>query len=700
MLAFMLLISLAPRMAAGARPVIGPDREREILSLLEPHALGDELTPGWTLHSFSIDVSVVELWIVGPDQVYAEITLEHPDYAAADARQLEGFALRVVSSPPGSEGAVAELVATIEGNDDGSFWGRKVLYAGVEGGPSGEHPLVFALRRWSRDGLVLLGVLTVALLVLTAHALRGAEAWMKWSLLAVVLLGAALRVSLAPEVALAPWSYTRALLSGRLIYEGPLLGVVHPGPVWMSETILDSTLALALLAPLAIYVHARYLLGDHRVALIAAGVLAFLPLHLRFSHSDVAFIPSITLSSFVITLVHVAMREPKQWLAWSAVVVVGFPLALVYLVRPLNILYFPLLIGTMFVNAGVHGDKPPIHRWRAGLVCLVLTLVTVLGGIPWLLLSYEDKVVEGLQLRTLLRAARVMFHPSMNALLNPVFTPPGLTLLAVFGAVDLRRRGRRGLLIFLVLWLLGFLVTHAYFVPMSPYMQARYHLHLVVPFVFLAACGAEAALRWLARERERRSWLAGRRYPAALGALVIYVLASPLIHLHGVRYADFNEAQEWRFVHSLREEIPAECSVIEYIGGGASSRIERVGAFVEGGAATTRWRVLTIPLESTDANFELREVELPEEVRAAIEDPPDCLYWYEGLLCAAFKPPEFGKAPACAAVERELELELVVEASSMSVPYDYKLEKGLGDLDHIDLRLFRVRGRRATDRGR
>ncbi|MFO7563979.1 MAG: hypothetical protein R6X02_15140 [Enhygromyxa sp.] len=696
MLALVLLTLLVPRFAVASRPVITPDREAEVLSLLEPHKLGDELSPGWTLHSFSIEISTIVLWIAGPEGADAKVTLDHPEYAPDDARQTAGFALKVVDLPRGSEAAIAELVATIEGNDDGSFWDRKVAYAEVRLGDrlsKAQHPVVRGLVRWASDGVVLLGAFTIALLVLVAHKLRGAEPWVKWTLLAIVLTGAALRVGLSPEVPLAPWSYTRFLISARLIYEGPLLGVLHPGPVWMTDTILDSTLVLSLLAPLSVYVHARYLLSDHRAALIVAGILAFLPLHLRFSHSDAAFIPSITVSSFVFTLIHVAMREPNKGLGWFAVALIGLPLALVYLVRPLNIMYFPLLLGTMFVNCGAYEDKPRVDRWRTGIVCAILMAVTFFGGVPWLLADYTEKIGEGLQLRTLVSAARVMLHPTMNALLNPVFTPPGLTLLALLGVVDLRRRGKGPLVWFLVLWLLGFLVAHAYFIPRSPYMQARYHLHLIVPFMLLAACGAEAALRWLASHRDHRAWLAGRRYQAAIAAMVAYVLASPLIHLHAVRYVEFNEVQEWRFVHSLRDEIPPECSVIEYIGSGASPRISRVGAYVEGGAQKTAWRALAIPSSSHDANLTQREVELPEEVRAALEDPPECLYWYEGLLCSAFKPPELAKAPGCAMIEGFVDLEEVAATSFESVPYDKMLSEGLGDLDRIELRLYRVHPR-------
>lgn len=690
LLVLMLIALLFPRVAAASRPVIVPGREDEILGLLDPHALGDELRPGWTLHSFEIHDSTIDVWIAGPAETYARVALDHPEFGPDGARRIDGFALTIAEQPPGSEASVAELVAAIERNDDGSFWRTDVVYAHE----TREHPLPIdhGLVRWASDGLLLVGLFSLVLLGLVALQLRGAATWMRWSLLAIVVVGALLRLGLSPEAPLGVWSYTRIPLSAMLIYEGPLLALVHPQQVWMSELILDSNLYFSLLAPLAAYVHARVLLDDQRAALVVAGILACLPLHLRFSHTDAAFIPSITVSSLVFTLIYVATREPNRALGWLAVVAIGAPLALVYHMRPLNIMYCPLLLATVFVERGIHGDKRPVAKGRTAAVFVVIAAVTVLGAY-WLLRSNSDKVGEGLTLHTLVSAARVMLNPGWNMLLNPVFTPPGLTLLAGLGAVDLWRRGNRGLFWFLIAWLLGFLVAHAYFVPMSKYMQARYHLHLIVPFMLLAACGVEAALRWLARNREQHAWLAGRRDQAIIAAMLAYVLASPLIHLHAVRHVDFNEVHEWRFVHSLRDTIPPQCTIIEYVGIGADSRFDRVGSYVEAGIQHTSWTVLEIPLPGIDADVELTEFEMPADVRAMLDEPPACLYWYDGLPCVAFKPPNQPTAYACQAIEGFVRLEQVAATSHASHPYDESLGVGLGDRETIDLRLFRAHRR-------
>jgi hypothetical protein len=703
----LLVTLLSPRLAAAApegsaaqpRPVIVPGREAEIMALFEPHTLGDELEPGWNLHSFEIDAGTISVWLVGsdtgpdtgPEPSYAHLTLDHLDHAPPDARALTGFSLKIVEQPPGSEAAVATIIAAIEANDDGSFWGTAVVFANEPR----EHPFSFDEFRsrfgswavlWLHDGLVFVVFVMAVLLGLAVHQLRQAPAWIRWSLPGLVVLGAALRLGLSPEVAMAPWPYTRVLITAGRIFYGPGLALVHPGPLWLSETITASTLAFSLLAPLAVYVHARYLLDDHRGAFVAALVVTILPLHLRFSHSDAAFIPSITISSMTFALVHAAMREKSQVGGWLAVALIGFPIALMYQVRPLNILYFPMLLAAPFLNQGLHADKRKAELPRIIAAFVIITIVTFGLGVPQLLEGFGAPIHEGLSLRTLSSALGVIFNPRLNELVNPIFSPPGLTALAVLGAVTLWRRGRRRLFAFLVGWLFLFLIAHAYVVPGSMYMQARYHLHLVVPYMLLVACGADAALRWLADNRERKSWLRGDRYRLVLAAALVYVLASPLIHLHGIRHVALNDMREWVFVHEQREQIASECTIIEYTGkgSGAGVRFARVGAWVEDGVPRDRYTTVEIRTAGEG------EPEIPDQVRALLEDPPDCLYWYEGLPCFGEKPVEQAKAPECRAIEGFAALEQVAVTRFASAPYDENLAYGLGGIEQLELRLFRV----------
>ncbi|PRQ06437.1 hypothetical protein ENSA7_37560 [Enhygromyxa salina] len=692
---------LFPRVSAAApagssadtRPVIVPGREAEITALFQPHTAGDELTPGWRLHSFSINVGTISVWIEGPElesqRSYALLTLDHLDHAPPNSRALTGFALKVLDQPPGSEAAVAKLVEAIAANDDGSFWGTNVVYAGEPR----EYPFGFEIDHmrftstvelWLRDGLVFFMFVAVVLIVMAIDTLRGAPSWHRWALPGIILLGAGLRVLLSPAVALAPWPYTRLLVAAGKVFHGPGLAVLHPDPVWLSDAITGTELAFSLLAPLAIFAHVRYLLDDHRAAIVAALVVAILPLHLRFSHADAGFIASITISSTAFALVHQATRGKSKLGGWIAIALVGFPIAVVYQLRPLNILYCPLLLATVFVDQGVRTDKQKATPARTVATFLVILLVTFGLGVPQLLEGFGDQVNEGMSLRTVSSAFDVLVNPRLNALLNPVFSPPGLTLLAAWGAIDLWRRGRRRLFAFVVGWLLAFLFAHAYVIPDSMYMQARYHLHLIVPYMLLVACGADAGLRWLDGARERKSWLSGRRYQLVRGAALAYVLASPLIHLHGIRNVALNDVQEWIFVHSVREQIPDQCTVIEYTGISAGPRFARVGTWIENGVQRERYDVVEI-LQPKPG-----EPELPEHVRALLEDPPECLYWYEGLPCFAYKDVGEDKAPICHAIEGFVVLEEVAATRFESRPYDENLAAGLGEIDQIELRLFRA----------
>jgi hypothetical protein len=682
-----------PGSAPDVRPVIVSGREDEILELFSPYALGDEVVPeqapGWTLHSFDIEVGTIVVWLANSNERYAQLRFDHPDYGPPGAKQLSGFAVHVVEQPPGSEPAVVQIIAQVDQNDGGGFWGKDVVY----GGEPREHPYDIALLQsrfadqlelWFRDGLVFLGFVTLTLLGLVAYVLRDCPVWIRWTLPVVVLLGALLRLLVSPEVGLDPWSYSRLILPAGRIFHGPGFAVLHPEPAWLTETITTSTLAYAMLTPLAVFVHARYLLDDARAGLFVAVLVAVMPLHLRFSHSDTAFISSITVSSMVFGLLYVVIRSPSRFGGWFAILLLALPILQLYQLRPLNILYFPMLVATPFLPQAMYTDNTLQHRSRVIVTMVVLSVLTFGWGVPTLLETFGQQVSEGLSFQTLVSAATVVFSPRFNVLLNPVFTPPGLTLLAVLGGVDLWRRKRRWLLAFLVMWLLGVLAAHAYVVPGSPYMQARYHLQLLLPFMLLVACGAEAGIRWLLENRERKSWLAGRRYEQVRVAVVAYVLASPLIHLHGIRNVAFNDMLEWQFVHSLREQIPAECTILEYTGERAGKRFGRVGLAIEQGVERPRWKVVEM-LEPREG-----EPEIPDEVRALLEDPPECLYWYEGLPCFAYKSPEQRKAPACHAIEGFVALEEVAHTSFESEPYDENLARGLGDMSTIELRLFRA----------
>jgi hypothetical protein len=342
----------------------------------------------------------------------------------------------------------------------------------------------------------------------------------------------------------------------------------------------------------------------------------------------------------------------------------------VFLLRPPNVLYALLLVAMLFVNGGVWTDRPPVARVRLLAIVVVVGAVTLGFGVPHVLREFGPQVREGLSVSTLSSAVGVLFSVEYDTLLNPRFTPPGITVLALLGIVDLLRRKRWRLVACLGGWLLASLVTHAYVVPKSPFMQARYHLHLVLPFVCLAACGIEAVLH---RIRERR------RAPVLVVALFAYVAASPAIHLRFVRDVDFDDQREWVFVHALRPEIPAGCTIVEYVGEAAGARFDRVGAHVVDGMPQNPWTVVEIPAGTTAA-----------ELRAVVHDRPQCMYWYEGLPCAGHGPPGTRIAPECAAFHDLVPLEQVAGLELVSRPYDENLGRALEPGQAIAIGLYRM----------
>jgi hypothetical protein len=662
-----------PAPASAERPVIPPGREPEILALFEPHALGDELTPGWTLHSMSVDKATVIIWVAGPHEAFAKIMLDHPDYGPRGAEPLPSFAWSVAESSPGAEPALAQLRGRIAANDDGRFWTSTPI---ADAGVVVEDVRARAVMGWLRDGLLLaLGLLAV-LGMLLRDTLRDERAWLKWALLGIVIVGALLRFVLPIRVSMDPWSYTRVLVVAQLVYAGPLLAALHPGPLYLSELLHGTSLVLSILAPLTLYPHARSVLLDSRAAIVAAGLLAVLPMHLRFSASDTGFMPMITLASLAFAASYSALHDPRRGRAAVLMVSVPVLVALLFLLRPLDAIYVPLLLGLPFIGQGVHDDRPRPSRVRVALLGLVLLAVTLAVGVPHLLGKHGHDISAGLDVETLRSALGVLLSVRWNALLNPSFTPPGLLLLAVLGAWDLARRRRLRLLGYLLAWMLAFLVVSAYVVPREPLMQARYHLHLVTPFLLLAAVGVDAGLRQLAT-------LGVTRRRVVVGVAAAYLAASPLLHLRFIRDAEFNEMREWMFVHELRERIEPGCVVLEHTGMGTDSRMERVGAYIEAGMP--RQRFTHISLASDDEGQQLSD-----EALAVLRDPPECLYLLHALPCFSAKRDEQSIAPVCHDAIGWLLHEEVARVGFESRVYDENLGAHLGEVRWIELALFRL----------
>jgi hypothetical protein len=545
------------------------------------------------------------------------------------------------------------------------------------------------------DGVLLyLAGLAFVLLVIRRQ-LRGEPPWVPWALAGVVLGGAGLRLALAPVAPLNAWSYVRVIPLAAQSYEGVVLPFVSRSlglTVHLTSVIFSAGFALAAAAPLVLFAHARYVLKDWRSALAAAAILALLPLHIRFSHSDVEILQSLLTSSFTFVVLYCALTDPSP--SWRAACFLALPLLCLatYYARPEAIVFFPLDLGGVVVASGAS------PRGRRALAAALISAAAAFSVVNHLLLHYRHNVDDGLSLRTLHTAAITLFSLRHNMILSPWSSPPGLVLLAALGGVTLWRSRERGRAAFLLAWFLAFFVVHSYVIPTVPAMTARYHLNLVTPFVLLAAAATPALLR-------APAW--------ARAAAALYLAASPLVHRGFIRDVDYFEMREFAFLTSVRDRIPDRCTLLEFQPAVSTenpslthgSRLARVGSILDRGSARWSWEVVPLgTLPPPSPGEEPHEV-LSPVARAILRAPRPCTMVYLGLTCASHRPLSTPVAPVCAEARAALDLVPVAETRFRSHVYDSvtvgrlvsingvtHTVHALHDGSEVSLGLYRVRG--------
>jgi len=638
------VLVVATGAAAQDVPVIESGRDAEVQALFAPHALGDEIE-GARFMSIAIDVDRITLG-VDRGEVRWEAVLRHPEHPEAGARETASFAITSAEDP-----ALEALLGALEDNDEGRFWRTR---AAPPDAMRSQARFDYA-RSWLRDGVV-----WTALLVLLAFglAMHGLERRALWTLIGIVAVGVALRLWLSPEALLGAWPFSRTKLMQRAVWEGPALRMLSQGRVFPEIGVLQSVgLVFACVTPVAVFAHARHLLGDVRPALFAAAVVAVLPVHLRFSRSEVAFVPSLVLSSLLFALAHASVKASRGARLGLLSVIVPVS-ALACTARPLNILFLPVLAAALLLL----GDDERGEGWRNPKRWAPLLVATVAGGaaaVMELRSDYAREVAEGASFDTVVRGLQVIFDVEDDTLLNPWITPPLLLLVVAFGAW----RSERRRVVLLFGWLGLFFVTHAYVVPVSPAMQARYHLHLVVPFAFLVALGVDA----LWRRRRILAW-------AAIG----YAATSPFVHREFVQDLGFNDLREQVFLARALPEVPDGCTVLEYNRRDVDLRVRRFASELRDGRHRRRLVVWNVRGEGA----------LREEVATLLDTPPECLYWYRGLTCQG----ESGDAELvaeCRAMERRGTV--VAEDRFETRRYDANQSAGIDGGEIVELSLHRIR---------
>jgi hypothetical protein len=615
--------------------------------------------------------------VVGPDGETATLTLSHPDHTEAADATTASFALTRSASTEGARRALDRLSALITENDPGGFY--RIRAHAAPRRDQGATVRAESLRAWLLDGTLWCTVGAVLLAVFVVRELRRAPRTTVLLFVAIVLLNASVRVALAEETVLGAWPFSRTTALTRFIWEGPLLSHLARfigRPLGFFEVVMTANLAFACLTPLSIFLHAKKLLGTDRIALLATLALAALPNHIRFSHSEVEFIPSIALSSYSFALTHIAMKDSEGVFRRIALVALPFVLGVTLLARPLNQIYLALLLVTALYMCR---HQAPLGRRLVVAAVLVVVAAWVFVDHFWP--YYHAQVVDGLDAETLSGALVAIFTPRWNTLIHFWVTPPGMTLLALLGgwlAIRSREADRRDAGLYVTGWLGFFFVTSAYVLPEEVAMQARYHLDLAVPFCMLAALGIEEIYR-------------RKRVVAELA--IAYVALSPLVHLDFVRDVAFNDPLEYAFVTHAKEKVGEGCFVLEYAGAGTGDvdvRFARLGSVIEAGAEKRLYT--SIPI---GADAQARDPLRPE-VRALLADPPACLIYYEGLFCYGRKERDEPIAPACQAMREAAPLETLDATEIANRPYDGNLALGLrwptsdAERERLRLSVYRV----------
>jgi len=665
--------------AAGLQHVIEGGREAEVLQLVQPFAPEADVVPGAPLSSIRIERTSI-LYVVGAaGGPTAALELRHPDDAPADAETSASFALlRQLPSDaaPALADAIDRLAAAVVRNDAGGFWKAAGYTAPAGAELTLEDTGVFAggvldaLWNVATDGVLLFLLGFALLLVETARALRPDPRWVRWALLGVFVVGLVVRLTLPIATTMTAHPFDRVVPLARRLFYGPTLGALASwsgAEVFLTDVIAWTNLVLSALTPLAVFAAARGLLRDPRAALAAAAVVAFLPLHVRFARSDVWFVQGVLLHALTLSTLFAALSESDRRLRWVATAALPLLAWAGYSSRPEAIAIAPLFVGAaLFLDS-----RAPWSRRAVLAALLAAAAVPIVGA---LYAAQTRQVSEGLGAGTLANAWRVLTELRFAPLVHPWATPVGVTALALAGVFVLWLRRERLTALFLAAWYAVFLLVHAYIIPSQLAMQARYHLHLVLPYAFLAAATLAALWRW-------RRW--------TLVPLGLYVLSAPLVHAGFVRDVDFAALHEYALLGEARERIPDGCTVLEYTGFEGARRSTRVGRFAlvaARGEPAVRWTVVETGAAPDAAD------PLAPAARAALAAPPECLMVWEGLTC--YSDARVGEpfAPACEALHRELTLEPVLTRRLPNRPYDEnEVLPARPPLESFEYTLYRAR---------
>ena len=471
--------------------------------------------------------------------------------------------------------------------------------------------------RWTavRENYTLLAFEIATLVLATAALLirgrRAVPAGVTIALCAITALGFLLRLALSPRtflheyyhVAETLWSHLRGVA-------GPIYGDTGPAIYqWVAAAaghddagaIFASNLVIASLAIPAIALAGHAIVGRWSHALVAAALLCILPQHLRYSASEVLFVPAVTfgLWAIAIAVLYVDSRKLAHGLCAAVAVSVAMQ------TRP-EMTFLPLALLALIA---LTRPRALAVLWSRNSLLAAALLALLL--LPRLVELWQ--VANGQQIpRHVAPTLHRLQHSAV--FLDPEITPPAYWLLAAAGAAWtlLRCPG-------LLLWVAVVAPAGIAFSLASgdnlPYNTRSQLLPNTLALLVAAGCGP----LWVAAFRERIGLAvkAGATLLTVLAAVVVW-RAVPFVTSVG------DQQLEWSFLEQSVAELPESGTLLTSVAVGRN-----LDAFPD------------LLLRREGKSYQL--VDLAAAARGEVEWPqpgPDVLY-YQGMFCHA----DFHDAP-------------------------------------------------------
>lgn len=409
--------------------------------------------------------------------------------------------------------------------------------------------------------------------------------------------------------------HLRVLDGGHLETYGPAYFETYRALLSILPPRIESTLAVqavlgSLVCVLAGMMVVLLLGGTRREGLLAAAVLAVLPVHVRVSHSESLFVLATFLVLAALCLAASAMRSfrPAAW--WAAWMLA----AIAAQVRP-EYVFFPAFLLLAAVAARP-ADAPPVRPMARHLVGAVAVCGLLLAPrfVVLLALQTSDDAVSILAPAAI--GARLLSQDHLFT--NPRLFPVALTVLGLIGLWAVAARHRLG-----ALWIGAALAYHtSWFLSLQPNLGnvLRFQHAAVHLWAMLAAAGTCALVR-------RAAPGAPRLAAAAAATLAVTASALPGARLISER---FDKDEEFHYLRAAAAGLPDRGHLVlpddSAFGDGRILGYFLPEVLPGGGAG---WR---LHRQSAATAFD-------EAALAALDGP---VFYYRGLWSYEFTPEEVG----------------------------------------------------------